>query len=58
VPSVWLLLSFSGDDAPRLDGVLVPLEGVGQRAILPLAWIKKHMPREVPAVVVAATGPK
>jgi len=38
--------------------VLVPLEGVGQRAILPLAWIKKHMPREVPAVVVAATGPK
>jgi serine/threonine protein kinase len=44
VPGVWLLLP--GDDAPRLDGVLVPLEGVGQRAILPLAWIKKHMPRE------------
>jgi serine/threonine protein kinase len=46
VPGVWLLLSFSSDDAPRLDGVLVPLEGVGQRAILPLAWVKKHMPRE------------
>jgi len=44
VPGVWLLLP--GDDAPRLDGVLVPLEGAGQRAILPLAWIKKHMPRE------------
>lgn len=54
VPGVWLLLP--GDDAPRLDGVLVPLEGAGQRAILPLAWIKKHMPREAAAAGAASAS--
>ena len=56
VPGVWLLLSFSSDDAPRLDGVLVPLEGVGQRAILPLAWIKKHLPRGAAAAGTASAS--
>jgi serine/threonine protein kinase len=38
VPGVWLLVP--GGDAPRLDGRLVSLEGTGQKAIVPLGWIK------------------
>jgi len=38
VPGVWLLVP--GGDAPRLDGRLVSLEGTGQKAVVPLGWIK------------------
>ena len=42
VPAVWLLIP-GGE--PRLDGVIVPLETSGQKAIVSHGWIQKHRPR-------------
>ena len=42
VPGVWLLIP-GGE--PRLDGVVVPLETTGQKAVVPRGWIQKHVPR-------------
>jgi serine/threonine protein kinase len=39
VPNVWLLIPGS---EPRLDGRLVSLEGTGQKAVVPLGWIKNE----------------
>ncbi len=40
IPSLWLLVA--GDQQAMLDGKAVPILGPGQRAQIPLSWIKNH----------------